>query len=147
MPVEKSRYLLEWDNMAFSCSLQTALQRTQHSQRSAGEVIRRQWVAAYIILFATVPSESAFHNRGLKTGADSGFLLLQPDIVNKTKSLALLEMEQMGRSVTVVSEVYLRRAASFASCSAVAQGYSGHRDEQRNNFLQPHSEGGDMKFY
>lgn len=71
--------------MAFSCSLQTALQRTQHSQSSAGEVIRRQWVAVYIILFATVPSESAFHNRGLKTGADSGFLLLQPDIVNKTK--------------------------------------------------------------
>lgn len=98
------------------------------------------------ILFAMVPSESAFHKKGLKTGADSGFLLLQPDIVNKTKSLALSGTEQMGRSVTVISEVYLRRAVSFASCSAVAQGYCGHRDQQRNNFLQLHSEGGDMKF-
>lgn len=80
--------------MVFNFNLQTALQRTQHSQHfqtSAEEVIRRQWVAVYIILFVTVLSESAFYKKGLKTGADSGFLLLQPDIVNKSKSLAILE--------------------------------------------------------
>lgn len=66
---------------------------------------------------------------------------MQPDIVNKTKSLALSETEQMGRSATVISQGYLRRAVSFASCSSVAQGYCGHRDQQRNNFLQLHSEG------
>lgn len=104
-------------------------------------------MAAYIILFVTVPSESTFHKKGLKTGADSGFLLLQQDIVNKTKTLAFSEMEQMGRSVAVSSEVYLRRAISFASCSVVAQGCCGHRDQQRNNFFQLHSAGGYTKFH
>jgi len=151
MPTEKSRYSLEWENTGFNFSLWTALQWTQcsqHLQSSVEGVIRRHWVAAYIILFATVPSKSAFQKKGLKTGADSGFLLLQPDIVNKTKSLALSETEQKGPIyITVISEVCIRRAVSFASRSAVAQGYCGHRDHQKNNFLQLHYEEGDMKFH
>lgn len=80
-------------------------------------------MTAYIILFATVPSESAFHKKGLKMEAGSDFNSLQPNIVNKIKSLIFLETEQIGRCATVLSEAYLRISISFASCSAAAQGY------------------------
>lgn len=78
---------LKFKNMA------SALQRTQHSQHfqgSVGEIIRRQWVAAYIIMFVSVASDSAFHKVGFKTGADAGFLLLQPDIVKITSKFGPL---------------------------------------------------------
>lgn len=67
-------------------SLRTALHRTQHShhfQGSVGEIIRKQWVAVYIIMFVYVASESAFHKIRFKIGVYAGFLLLQPDIVKK----------------------------------------------------------------
>lgn len=70
----------------FQFSLWTALQSTQHSQHFQGsveEIIERQWVAAYIIVFVAVSSDAAFHKIGFKPGADAGFLLLQPDIVKK----------------------------------------------------------------
>lgn len=80
-------------------------------------------MAAQIILFAIVPSESAFYKKGLKIETDSGFILLQPDIVNKIKSLAFLETEQMDKSVTVILESNLRRSISLGSFSTVAQGH------------------------
>lgn len=75
------------------------------------------------MLFATVPSESAFYKKRLKIETDSGFILLQPDIVNKIKSLAFLDTKQMDKSATVILESNLGRSISFGSFSAVAQGY------------------------
>lgn len=128
----------------FKFSPRTALQRTQHSQHLQGsnkENIRRQWVAAYVIMFVALPSDSAFHKVRFKRGADAGFLLLQPDTVKKPQSLVLSETKQMSSSAAIISEVYPRGPVSLASCSAAAQGYCGHRNQQSKNFLQLHCEG------
>lgn len=76
MPIETKMYLLEWENMG-SSSVSGQHYRGLSTPSTSRAVLSR--LSAHIVMFVDVPSDSAFHEVVFKTGADAGFLSLQPD--------------------------------------------------------------------